>query len=147
MSTNLDASEHIRTRCLSWALKTLKKTAVYSFKLFEANAKIPNGPNPPWIVEPLWPQTFCASYLSQLGSNGSALSKLSKVKVTSTSACHVYTNSPSQYKFSWLQWMHHLGRNNIVPVQLLFLWFQTPRPSQAFCWLIQLSSPLEFLFL
>jgi preprotein translocase subunit SecG len=41
-------------------------------------------------LEPFWAQTSSASSLAHLGSKGSALSKLGKEKVTSTSACQIH---------------------------------------------------------
>jgi len=89
-NTNLLASEHRRTLCLSAALNTLKKTGVNSSRFSEANVKSPNGPSPPGSLEPFWAHTSSASSLAHLGSKGSALSKLEKEKVTSTSACKIY---------------------------------------------------------
>jgi len=88
--TYLLASEHKRTLCLSAALKTLKKTGVNSSSFSEASVNSPNGPSPPCALEPFWAQTSSASSLAHLGSKGSALSKLGKEKVTSTSACQIH---------------------------------------------------------
>lgn len=55
------ASEHIRTLYFSCALKTLKKTGVYSSSFCEASVKNPNGPSPPLTVDPIKSQISRAS--------------------------------------------------------------------------------------
>lgn len=68
-----------------WDLNTLKKTAVYSCKPFEAKTSNPNGPKPPLNEAPFSLHKICGSV--QLGSNTSAFSKSLISNVTSISAC------------------------------------------------------------
>lgn len=94
----MDESEHNRTLGWPLSLKILKNTGVNSSNFLEANVTSPNGPNAPPTVDFFSRHSFSASYLSQLGSNGSALSKLGIEKTTSTSAYTKFSHiSPPTY--------------------------------------------------
>lgn len=82
---NLLWSLHIRTTYFPWPLKILKKTAVYSSRLFELKTSNPNGPKAPLTDAPFWLQSNCG--LVQLGSRTSAFSKSDILNDTSISAC------------------------------------------------------------
>lgn len=86
LGTNLLWSLHISTTNLSKRLKILKKTAVYSFKSFDAKTFNPNGPTAPLLSAFFWLHNSWGSF--HFWSQTSACCSWDTWKDTTTSACN-----------------------------------------------------------